>query len=100
MKYNKQGESEITEDLCKKIENYEIYRKSNIAFTVERMFQVRVNGTELYVRQRAWLSTGKKDLLSTCGERIAMIWLKEAEIIFCRCSHLKYASFNFRYFLI
>lgn len=88
MKYNKQGQSEITEELYRKIENYEIYRKSNIAFTVERMFQVRVNGMELYVRQRAWLSTGKKDLLSTCGKRIAVIWLKEAEIIFFAGAHI------------
>lgn len=38
LKYCQQGESKITEKLCKKIESSEIYRNSHIAFVLERMF--------------------------------------------------------------
>lgn len=46
MKYGKQGENESIEDLSKKIENYKICEKSNVAFTLERMIQISVNVLE------------------------------------------------------
>ena len=53
MKYSMQGESEIIEDLCKKIKNYKVCGKSNVALALGRMVQMSVNVSERCTYRRA-----------------------------------------------